>query len=54
MHGGPIVGQNITSHLPTTKDALVDEHKVATQWLVDFLKGKNIFKLFGLNRVKYL
>ncbi len=54
IHGGPIVGQSSTSHLPTTKDALVEEHKVATQWLVDFLKGKNIFKLFHLSRVKYL
>jgi hypothetical protein len=53
IHGGPIVGQSSTSHLPTTKDALVEEHKVATQWLVDFLKEKNIFKLFRLSRVKY-
>jgi hypothetical protein len=52
--GGPIVGQSNTSHLPPAKDALVEEHKVAMQWLVDFLKGKNIFKLFDLNRVKYL
>jgi hypothetical protein len=54
IHGGPIVGQSSTTHLPTAKDALVEEHKVAMQWLMDFLKGKNIFKLFGLNRVKYL
>jgi len=54
IHGGPIVGQSSTSHLPTAKDALVEKHKVATQWLVDFLKGKNIFKLFRLSRVKYL
>jgi hypothetical protein len=53
IHGGPIVGQSSTSHLPTAKDALVEEHKVATQWLVDFLKEKNIFKLFRLSRVKY-
>jgi hypothetical protein len=54
LHGGPILGQSNTNHLPTTRDALVERHKVATQWLVDFLKGKNIFKLFGLSRVKYL
>jgi hypothetical protein len=53
IHGGPILGQSSTSHLPITRDALVEEHKVATQWLVDFLKGKNIFKLFGLSRVRY-
>jgi hypothetical protein len=40
--------------LPIAKDALVEKHKVATQWLVDILKKKDIFKLFGLNRVKYL
>ncbi len=54
IHGGPILGQSSTSHLPTSKDALVEEQKVATQWLVDFLRGKNIFKLFGLSRVRYL
>ncbi|CAM6015569.1 unnamed protein product [Sphagnum balticum] len=54
IHGGPIVGQSSTNNLPTVKDALVEQHKVATQWLVDFLKGKNISKLFGLSRVKYL
>jgi hypothetical protein len=54
IHGGPIVRQSSTSHLPTAKDALVEEHKVARQWLVDFLKGKNIFELFHLSRVKYL
>jgi hypothetical protein len=54
IHGRPILGQRSTSHLPTTRDALVEEHKVATQWLVDFLKGKNIFELFGLSRVRYL
>jgi len=54
IHGGPILGQSNTSHLPTARDALVERHKVATQWLVDFLRGKNIFKLFGLNRVRYL
>jgi hypothetical protein len=54
IHGGPIVGQSSTSHLPAANDALVEKHKVATQWLVDFLKGKNIFKLFRLSRVKYL
>ncbi len=54
IHGGPILGQSSTSHLPTSRDALVEEQKVATQWLVDFLRGKNIFKLFGLNRVRYL
>ncbi|CAM6061155.1 unnamed protein product [Sphagnum tenellum] len=54
IHGGPIVGQSSTSHLPIAKDALVEEHKVATQWLVGFLKGKNIFELFHLSRVKYL
>ncbi len=30
IHGGPIVGQSNTSHLPIAKDALVEEHKVAT------------------------
>jgi len=30
VHGGPIVGQSNTSHLPIVKDALVEEHKVAT------------------------
>jgi hypothetical protein len=54
IHGGAIVGQSRTSHLPTTRDALVEEHKVATQWLVDFLKGKDMFKLFGLSRVRYV
>jgi len=54
IYGGPILGQSNTNHLPTTKDALVEEHKVATQWLVDFLRGKNILKLFGLNRVRYV
>ncbi len=54
IYGGPILGQSSTNHLPTTKDALVEEHKVATQWLVDFLRGKDILKLFGLSRVRYL
>jgi hypothetical protein len=54
IHGGPILGQKSTNHLPTAKDALVEDHKVATQWLVDFLRRKNIFKLFGLSRVRYL
>jgi hypothetical protein len=54
IHGGPIVGQNSISHLPTANDALIEKHKVATQWLVDFLRGKNISKLFGLSRVRYL
>ncbi len=54
IHGGPILGQSSTSHLPTSKDALVEEQKVPTQWLVDFLRGKNIFKLFVLSRVRYL
>jgi hypothetical protein len=54
IHGRPILGQSSISHLPTSKDALVEEQKVATQWLVDFLRGKNIFKLFGLSRVRYL
>jgi hypothetical protein len=54
IHGGPIVGQNSISHLLTANDALIEKHKVATQWLVDFLRGKNISKLFGLSRVKYL
>jgi len=54
IHGGPIPGQSSTSHLPTMRNALVEEHKVAMQWLVDFLRGKDIFKLFGLSRVKYL
>ncbi|KAH9532570.1 hypothetical protein CY35_18G004900 [Sphagnum magellanicum] len=54
IHGGPIVGQSNTSHLPTARNALVEEHKVAMQWLVNFLKGKDIFKLFGLSRVRYL
>jgi hypothetical protein len=54
IHGGAILGQSSTSHLPTAKDALVEKHKVATQWLVDFLRGKNISKLFALSRVKYL
>jgi hypothetical protein len=54
IHGGIILGQSSTSHLPNARDALVEEHKVATQWLVDFLRGKNIFKLFGLSRVRYL
>ncbi|CAK9211957.1 unnamed protein product [Sphagnum jensenii] len=54
IHGGPILGESSTSHLPTMKDALVEEHKVATQWLVDFLRRKDIFKLFGLSRVKYM
>ncbi len=54
IHGGPILGQSGTSHLPTVRNALVEDHKVATQWLVDFLRGKNIFKLFGLSRVRYL
>jgi hypothetical protein len=54
IHGRPIVRQSNTSHLPTANHALVEKHKVVTQWLVDFLKGKNIFKLFGLSRVKYL
>ncbi|KAH9534140.1 hypothetical protein CY35_18G090500 [Sphagnum magellanicum] len=54
IRGGPMVGQSSTSHLPTANDALIEKHKVATQWLVDFLKGKNISKLFGLSRVRYL
>ncbi len=54
INGGPILRQSSTSHLPTAKDALVEEHKVATQWLVDFLRMKNIFELFGLSRVRYL
>jgi hypothetical protein len=54
IHEGPILGQSSTSHLPTAKDALVEDRKVAMQLLVDFLRGKNIFKLFGLSRVKYL
>jgi hypothetical protein len=54
IYGGPILGQSNTNHLPTAKDALVEEHKVATQWLVDFLRGKDILKLFGLSRVRYL
>jgi len=54
IHGGPIVGQSSTSHLPIANDALIEKHKVATQWLVDFLRGKSISKLFGLNRVRYL
>ncbi|CAM6015575.1 unnamed protein product [Sphagnum balticum] len=54
IHGGPIIGQSGTSHLPTARNALVEDHKVATQWLVDFLRGKNIFNLFGLSRVRYL
>ncbi len=54
IHGGAILGQSNTSHLPTARDALVEKHKVATQWLVDFLRGKNISKLFALSRVKYL
>jgi hypothetical protein len=54
IHGGPIVGQNSISHLPTANDALIEKHKVATQWLVDFLRRKNISKLFGLSRVRYL
>jgi hypothetical protein len=54
IYGGPILEQSSTNHLPTTKDALVEEHKVATQWLVDFLRGKDIFKFFGLSRVRYL
>jgi hypothetical protein len=54
IHGGPILGQSGTSHLPTARNALVEDHKVATQWLVDFLRGKNIFNLFGLSRVRYL
>jgi hypothetical protein len=54
IDGGAILGQSSTSHLPTARDVLVEKHKVATQWLVDFLRGKNISKLFALNRVKYL
>jgi hypothetical protein len=54
IHREPILGQSSTSHLPTARNALVEDHKVATQWLVDFLRGKNIFKLFGLSRVRYL
>ncbi len=54
IHGETILGQSSTSHLPTARDALVEKHKVATQWLVDFLRGKNISKLFALSRVKYL
>jgi len=30
IHGGPIVGQSNTSHLPTANDALVEKHKVDT------------------------
>jgi len=54
IHGGPILRQSNTSHLPITKDVVVEGHKVATQWLVDFLEKKDIFKLFGLRRVRYL
>jgi hypothetical protein len=54
IHERPIVGQSSTSHLPTVRDALVKDQKVAMQWLVDFLKGKNIFKLFSLSRMRYL
>ncbi len=54
IHGGPILGQNNISHLPTARDAFVEKHKVSLQWLVDFLRGKNIFKLFSLSRVRYL
>ncbi len=54
IYEGPILRQSSINHLPTTKDALVEKHKVATQWLVEFLRGKDIFKLFGLSRVRYL
>jgi hypothetical protein len=30
IHGGPIIGQNNTSHLPIMQDVMVEEHKVAT------------------------
>jgi hypothetical protein len=35
------------------KAALREEKHVAEQWLVDFLKEKNISKSFGLSRVHY-
>jgi hypothetical protein len=44
--------------LPTSNDALMamqgDGKKVAEQWLVNLLKGKEILDLFNLRRVKYV
>jgi hypothetical protein len=54
IHRRAVLGQSNTSHLPNAINALVEDHKVATQWLVDFLRGKDIFTLFGLSRVRYL
>ncbi len=46
-----------STNLPTSTDALMamqgDGKKVAEQWLVNLLKGKEILDLFSLKRVKY-
>jgi hypothetical protein len=47
-----------STNLPTSSDALMamqgDGKKVAEQWLVNLLKGKEILELFNLRRVKYV
>jgi hypothetical protein len=47
-----------STNLPTSTDALMamqgDGKKAAEQWLVNLLKGKEIFDLFNLRRVKYV
>ncbi|CAM6032727.1 unnamed protein product [Sphagnum compactum] len=50
--------QSIITNLPTSSDALMamqgNGKKAAEQWLVNFLKGKEILDLFTLRRVKYV
>ncbi len=50
--------QSIIKNLPTSSDALMamqgDGKKAVEQWLVNFLKGKEILDLFTLRRVKYV
>ncbi len=54
MHGGlergnQILEQVTKPNLLTTKDALVVKSKVAMQWFVNFLRKKDIIKLFDLS-----
>ncbi len=50
--------QSTIRFLPTSSDALMamegNGKKVAEQWLVNLLKGKEILDLFSLKRVKYV
>jgi hypothetical protein len=54
MHGGlkrgnQILEQVTNLNLLTTKDALVVKSKVVMQWFVNFLRKKDIIKLFDLS-----